>query len=311
MTALIVVIAAVSFYIINKLLIDYTIVSNDESYNLKTFNTDVKEVLKKVDILYDDDDIIEVSEKEDGKTKVVHTIAFPIEIQEDSKTETFKLREDTAVSFLSEKGILLSNEEVKQMALDSQDGIYYKIQKETNEIPFEEISIPNKLFLKGMNVKISDGQTGEEQIVTLSKINDEISNKKILDREITKTPVPSLYHYGTANERFRSIYRSGGHGKFSSYLDVEATAYTYTSTGGTITASGKKVAVGNVAVDPKVIPLGTKMFITSADGSFVYGYAVAADTGGAIKGNKIDIFLPTEEDCINFGRRPLRVYFLR
>jgi 3D (Asp-Asp-Asp) domain-containing protein len=52
------------------------------------------------------------------------------------------------------------------------------------------------------------------------------------------------------------------------------------------------------------------MYIESADGSFVYGYAVAGDTGGKIKGNRIDLYMDTRSECLNFGVRNLKVYIL-
>lgn len=76
------------------------------------------------------------------------------------------------------------------------------------------------------------------------------------------------------------------------------------------TATGAKCEVGVVAVDPKVIPLGTKLYIETVDGSFVYGYCSAEDTGGAIKGNKIDLAMNTKSDCFQFGRRQVKVYIL-
>ena len=74
------------------------------------------------------------------------------------------------------------------------------------------------------------------------------------------------------------------------------------------TATGAKCEVGVVAVDPRVIPLGTKLYIETLDGSFVYGYCSAEDTGGAIKGNKIDLAMNTKSECFQFGRRNVRVY---
>ncbi len=81
----------------------------------------------------------------------------------------------------------------------------------------------------------------------------------------------------------------------------EATAYTYT---GYCTASGLYPRVGLVAVDPGVIPLGTMLYIEG------YGYAVAADTGGAIKGHIIDVFFNTVKECVDWGRRPVQIYIL-
>ncbi len=77
-----------------------------------------------------------------------------------------------------------------------------------------------------------------------------------------------------------------------------------------ITATGAKCEVGVVAVDPKVIPLGTKLYIETVDGSFVYGYCSAQDTGGAIKGNKVDLAMNTKSECFQFGRRQVKVYIL-
>ena len=75
---------------------------------------------------------------------------------------------------------------------------------------------------------------------------------------------------------------------------------------GTITATGTTVAHGCVAVDKSVIPLGTTMFITS--GSYTYGMAHAEDTG--VRGAKIDLFMDTYNECIQFGRRNSVAYFL-
>ena len=76
------------------------------------------------------------------------------------------------------------------------------------------------------------------------------------------------------------------------------------------TASGIPLERGVVAVDPRVIPLGTRLYIEAVDGSWTYGYAVAGDTGGAIKGNKVDLFMDTNAECIRFGRRQCKVYVL-
>ena len=79
---------------------------------------------------------------------------------------------------------------------------------------------------------------------------------------------------------------------------------------GYITATGTKARVGAIAVDPKVIPYGTKMFIVTEDGQYVYGEATAEDCGGLIKGNRIDLFFDTVEECYAFGARMCQVYFL-
>ena len=93
-------------------------------------------------------------------------------------------------------------------------------------------------------------------------------------------------------------------------LTVTCTAYSCEGYTG-ITAIGTVARVGAVAVDPRYIPLGTKMYIVSNDGQYVYGYCVAEDTGGLIKGYKIDLYFDTVDECWEFGVRTCTVYVIR
>ena len=92
----------------------------------------------------------------------------------------------------------------------------------------------------------------------------------------------------------------------SAALSMVATAYTASCAGcsGT-TASGRPAGHGIVAVDPRVIPLGTRMYIPG------YGHAVAGDTGGAIRGNRIDLGFNSNRQAFQFGRRPVTVYLIK
>ena len=94
-------------------------------------------------------------------------------------------------------------------------------------------------------------------------------------------------------------------------MTVEATAYTKSDAGcDDWTATGTLARYGAIAVDPSVIPYGTRMYIVSWDGSVVYGYATAEDCGGAINGARVDLYYDTYEECIQFGRRDCIIYFL-
>jgi 3D (Asp-Asp-Asp) domain-containing protein len=85
-------------------------------------------------------------------------------------------------------------------------------------------------------------------------------------------------------------------------LEVSATAYTHT---GNPTFTGVYPRIGTIAVDPKVIPLGSRMWVEG------YGYGIAEDTGGSIKGNRIDVFMNTKDECLNWGRKRVRVFLLK
>lgn len=84
-------------------------------------------------------------------------------------------------------------------------------------------------------------------------------------------------------------------------IKVQATAYTGYST----TSTGQKPVWGSIAVDPRVIPYGTKVYIPQFDKVFV-----ANNTGGAIKGNKIDIYMNTKKQCYDWGRRNIEIQIL-
>lgn len=89
-------------------------------------------------------------------------------------------------------------------------------------------------------------------------------------------------------------------------LTVTATAYTASCEGCSgITATGVNILANPnekvIAVDPSVIPLGSKVYVEG------YGYATAADTGGAIKGNRIDVFIPEHQDAVNWGKKQVEV----
>ncbi|MBS7346003.1 MAG: LysM peptidoglycan-binding domain-containing protein [Caryophanon sp.] len=92
-------------------------------------------------------------------------------------------------------------------------------------------------------------------------------------------------------------------------MTVEATAYTAYCTGCSgVTANGTDLRANPgakvIAVDPRVIPLGTRVWVEG------YGEAIAADTGGAIKGNRIDVFIPSQDGAMNWGRRTVTLKIL-
>ena len=95
---------------------------------------------------------------------------------------------------------------------------------------------------------------------------------------------------------------------FSEARTMKGTAYTAGNGVGTRTASGTTARVGVVAVDRSVMALGTKVYVVSNDGQYVYGFAVAEDTG--VRGNTIDLYMDTNKECVQFGVRNCTVYIL-
>lgn len=186
------------------------------------------------------------------------------------------------------------------------------IQTIEEDIPFKTVEIQDSTRPKGTvyETKGSVGKKVTEYEVTL------VDGKAVLKEEISsaivKMPVDKTIYVGTNTFNPKNI-------KYKRLLTCTATAYDLSfqscgkrpgDKGYGITATGTRACYGTVAVDPSVIPLGSKLYIETADGSFIYGYSTALDTGGAIKGNKVDLFFDSYDDCMRFGRRTVNVYVL-
>ena len=137
--------------------------------------------------------------------------------------------------------------------------------------------------------------------------NDVAVDRQTISREIVRDPKPALIEVGTPRT-LAQLRAALPKQTLAAALTMEATAYTADTataypTG--YTATGVLAREGIVAVDPHVIPLGTTVFVPG------YGIAVAADTGGAIIGNRIDLCMDRYGDAVNFGRRMVQVYILK
>lgn len=178
-----------------------------------------------------------------------------------------------------------------------------KVQNKV-EIPFETEKRENANMLEGETKVITAGVVGEKvEDVLNTYVNGKIENSEVLKTEISKEPVKEVIEVGT-----RKAPQTPNGQKVKKVIVMQATAYDPTA--GSMTASGTRARVGAVAVDPRVIPLGSKLYIESMDGFASYGYATAEDTGGAIKGNRIDLFYSTNAQANRFGRRNVKVYVL-
>ena len=191
-------------------------------------------------------------------------------------------------------------------------------------VAFETTYVDDDNMAKGAEKVTTEGQNGEKTVTAnVTYVNGVETNREVLNEEVITEAVNEVIAVGTGKNV--KSYRNGSvvigngtitleNGKVLTYSGtrtVTATAYTSTDPGcGTKTSTGTTVRWGTVAVDPRYIPYGTRMFIVSNDGYIMYGEAVAEDCGGAIKKNKIDLYMPSHSQCINFGRRTCTVYFL-
>lgn len=192
-----------------------------------------------------------------------------------------------------------------------------KVVKEVQAIDYATEVKNDDNMEKGSQKVLQEGQPGEKMVSlkVLYENGKEVS-RQVISETINKLPVQKIVAMGTLGVYTPS---RGGRVLYKNSLRMRATAYSagYLSTGKSpgsdgygITATGavaKRNSNGysSVAVDPRVIPLGTKLYIEG------YGYAIAEDVGGAIKGNKIDLFFNSDGEVYNWGVRTVDVYILK
>lgn len=176
--------------------------------------------------------------------------------------------------------------------------IYEKVLKDaTNEVIFvgkeKETTTSSAIAVMAKN-----SSSSKSNFSSTTKSTASTSSSGSTVRTISNFSLPSKY----------SLDSSGKPANYKSKMSGSATAYY----GGTSTSIGKKPQPGYIAVNPDIIPYGTEMWIVSNDGKFVYGYAIAADTGGFIySGSTIaDLYFNTYNECVNFGRRDITIYIL-
>ena len=245
--------------------------------------------------------------------------AFDVKVSVDGTTHTVETTGDTVYSLLQKAGVTLYDGDQLNYRLDCPvfkdmevdiARVSYEIVTEEMPIPYDVRRVASQNVPVGSFVETTAGKEGLAVSTLEHKyLNGNLVDTRILEEEVIKKPVTGVVAYGVGGTV--STSRSDAT-RYSFYLDMTATAYTYGEGGqwGDVTRSGKAVQVGYVAVDPKVIPLGSRLYITYPNGRVAYGFAVAEDTGGAIKGARIDLFFESREECISFGRRKVRVYVL-
>ena len=174
---------------------------------------------------------------------------------------------------------------------------------------------------QGATKVLQYGKEGVRTVTYRQKLeNGKVVSTKQIDSEITTQPIKKIVLIGTKVGKIVSeapfaikLDSAGQPVKYKKKLYGECTAYT-TDRGdsGAWTATGRRAQVGVVAVDPRVIPYGTKLWIVSADGKIVYGYAIAGDTGGAVCSGRVlvDLYYDTYGECSSFGRRNMNVYVI-
>lgn len=264
--------------------------------------------------------VTSLSFAKDAKTHVY-------EIDNNGTVKTYKTSCKTVKELLSDLKIKVDDDDIVIPELDTElksEGkisiikVDVKVIEKEVEAPFKTIKKKNKELSHKQSRILVQGVNGKNKVKCKEYYaGDKLIKEEVIHVETIIKPIDQVFEEGT-----KDVF-TNDRGDFTSRKAIKMVATAYEagprSTGKRpgdkgygITASGARAKRGTVAVDPRVIPLGTKLYIKSlTPGVPDYGFAIAQDTGGAIKGNKIDLFMDTVWECLQFGRRPVMVYILK
>lgn len=277
---------------------------------------------------------------------------YKISVNDGEKTVSKDVPEGTVEEALKFLGIRLSANDKVNVDLKSEvkddlkikiDRITYKAAQKKQSINFKTVEKKTDELYVGETKVQTEGKKGEKTIISkLTYTNGKLTKTDVVSKKTTKKAVNKVILVGTAERPKPASVASNSassenyfdencknSGSFSSddssktFTDMNGNKVSYirsyTGSGtayyapaGALTASGRPAQVGNVAVNSNIIPLGSKLYIVSNDGQVCYGYATAADTGGALFAGTaiVDLYYNTFDECSQFGRRDVTVYVL-
>ncbi len=311
----------------------YVITDGDKVVYHTTNSTDPAVILSEAGLSLSEDDTFTTSP---GLVMSEITIcrSLSVTIRHCGETLTVESTGETVGDLLERLNISLDGDTTVSADLDTAvaDGMVLDVSRtlRTSEtytvvIPHETTVCYDDTLPAGTELVLTPGTDGEMRCNANVVYVDGVEvSRSVMQQTVTTQPVNEIVAVGTGSGDVVTTTAKGpiiGDGfiitetgevlTYTSTWVVEATAYTHTDAGCDFwTATNTHVRIGTVAVDPRYIPYGTRMFIVSNDGAYVYGVATAEDCGGAIKQDRIDLYYPTTAECFQFGRRDCTIYFL-
>jgi len=264
--------------------------------------------------------------------EVVVSRAFDVELRDYGKDYSLTLTEGTVAHAMELCGLTLQGEDYVEPPLTREltpgmtiyvSRVEWKERRASLAIDFEKEVRKSASMDLGTEKVEQQGEKGEKETVFKDKyVNGTRVDSVILQESILKLPVKEIKTVGT-----RVAKLAAGAKPISrltlpagvTIVDGRPTQYKKAVTGiakayhgDANTATGLRPMPGHIAVNPNQFPYGTQLWIVSNDGKYVYGYAIAADTGGFVKTNgcMVDLYMPSNEMCYQWGARGVTVYVL-
>ena len=322
----------------------YVITDGDRVVVHTTSVTDPAAVLDEAGLILDQDDTYTTAVTGDGVSEITVQRNQMVTIHYNGKQMQVAAYGETVEALLNRLNISTSGNTTVSASLDAvtYNVMELSVSRTVREVETYSVPVPHKTVYQedptlpaGTETVLSQGMDGQKQCTaSVLYVGGEEASRIILSETVTAEPTDEIVVVGTAQtesdvpkDKSDDFTPIGGpaaeigdgiitlpSGEVLTYTDVVhvlATAYTKTDEGcNDITATGTYARVGAIAVDPRLIPYGTRMYILSDDGAYVYGIATAEDCGGSIKGNRVDLYYDTTAECFQFGRRNCTIYIL-
>lgn len=289
-----------------------TIVADGNEMVVNTVYDNPKNILKQAGIkLNNGDDYTVSTDKITDNSVITINRAMPVNVEIDGDIKTVRTTKKTVGELISSMNLdedkyfvegdkntqLHTDAKVKVLNVSSKLVLRDEVQN------YQVIKEPDSSMIRGNEEVIQAGRNGLNRLLVREKYHKGVKvGEEVVQTSQLVRPVDQVIREGTAEPKIQSTI---GLRSYSQMLYMEASAYLpYDGGGAGYTALGIPARYGVVAVDPDIIPLGTRLYIPG------YGEAIAADTGGAINGYMIDLCMEDYTQAIAFGRRGVEVYIL-
>ncbi|MBQ4128657.1 MAG: G5 domain-containing protein [Ruminococcus sp.] len=307
----------------------------ERELTLNTYTTNTNRILKSADITLSSAD--KVSKTEKGNTIYINVVrAYPVHIMYHNMEYVEFMAGGTVSEALKKAEINLSVDDVINHSGDTLlydgieiviDEVKYISKSEIKSVKYDTKYVESDEHPQGYSKVVKKGVNGQTKITkTYKYVNGEFDSVCSKSKEVISKPKDAVVKKGTAQvvqasnitndqenvvQTMSTNTSTAGSINGMSYSKVlTGSATAYTASQGALTSTGVPAYVGGVAVNPNIIPYGSKLYIV-ADG-YTYGYATAVDTGGALMSGTalVDLYMSSYDECINFGRRNVKVYIL-
>ncbi len=304
--------------------VEVSLTIDGETTSVWTLSETVGDFLKKEGVQLRAEDKVSESMDEAIEENMDITIekAFPVALKVGNEKREVWSTSTTVADFLKNEKVRLNKLDRVSPALSNRlteesAVTITRVEKVTDvveePISYETIDRKDSSLEKGKEKVITEGQEGiMSKTYELTQENGKTISKKLVSEKMVKEKVDQVVAVGTKEKKaaVKNVSTSSSSSSSAEEYHVTATAYTSGCNG----CSGKTATGINlranpnakvIAVDPSFIPLGTKVYVEG------YGYATAADTGGAVSGKKIDVFVPSTADAYNWGVKTVKIKVFR